>query len=127
LKDCKMDRISENPEIEERIEDDIVVDAYGEYERAVGWRCYLDDNLHFPFKAECIAERQVSPLKRGEKIEVVGMIDDGDELGEMFVEIKWKGRKLGVPLAQISPIETDEETAHAIETWHYWTARGYCF
>jgi len=122
-----MDRISENPEIEERIENDIVVDAYGEYERAVGWRCYLDDNLHFPFKAECIAERQVSPLKKGEKIEVVGMIDDGDELGEMFVEIKWKGRKLGVPLAQISPIETDEETAHAIETWHYWTARGYCF
>ena len=122
-----MDRIPENPEIEERIENEIVVDAYDEYERAAGWRCYLDDNLHFPFKAECIAERQVSPLEKGEKIEVVGMIDDGDELGEIVVEIKWKGRMSGVPLAQISPLEADEETAQTIETWHYWTARGYRF
>ncbi len=122
-----MGRIPENPEIEERIENEIVIDAYDEYERAAGWRCYLNDNLHFPFIAECIAERQVSPLEKGEKIEVVGMIDDGDELGEIFVEIKWKGRMSGVPLAQISPLEADEETAQTIETWHYWTARGYRF
>ena len=121
-----MDRIPENPEIEERIIFEIVVDAYDEYERAVGWR-YLDDNLQFPFKAECIAERQVSPLEKGEKVEVVGMIDDGDELSEMFVEIKWKGRKMGVPLTQISPINTAEETVQAVEAWHYWKARGYCF
>jgi hypothetical protein len=102
-----MDRIPENSEIEERIAFEIVVDAYDEYERAVGWRCYLDDNLQFPFKAECIAERQVSPLEKGEKVEVIGMIDDGDELSEMFVEIKWKSRKMGVPLAQIFPINAD--------------------
>jgi hypothetical protein len=122
-----MDRIPENPEIEERIAFEIVVDAYDEYERAVGWRCYFDDNLQFPFKAECIAERQVSPLEKGEKVEVIGMVDEGDELGEMFVEIKWKGRKMGVPLTQISPINADEETVQAVETWHYWKARGYCF
>ena len=122
-----MERIAENPEIEELITFEIVVDAYDEYERAVGWRCYLDDNLDFPFKAECIAERQVSPLKKGEKVEVVGMIDDGDDLSEMFVETKWKGRKMGVPLAQISPLDANEETVQAVEAWHYWSARGYNF
>jgi hypothetical protein len=122
-----MERIAENPEIEERIAYEIVVDAYDEYERATGWRCYLGDNLQFPFKAECTAERQISPLEKGEKVEVVGLIDDGDDLSEIFVEIKWKGRKMGIPLAQISPIETDEETAQAVEAWHYWKARGYSF
>lgn len=118
---------AKNSEIEERIENEIVVDAYGEYERATGWRCYLGDNLYFPFTAECVAEKRVSPLEKGEKVEVVGLIDDGDELGEIFVEINWKNRTLGIPLDQIFPIDADEETVQAVETWHYWTARNYRF
>jgi hypothetical protein len=54
-------------EIEEareyRIEMEIVVDAYGEEERAMGWYCHLQDNLTFPFPARCIAERMISPSK----------------------------------------------------------------
>jgi hypothetical protein len=34
---------------EYRIEMEIVVDAYGEEERAMGWYCYLQDKLTFPF------------------------------------------------------------------------------
>lgn len=41
-----------NSEIENRIEMEIVVDAYDESERAMGWYYYLQDNLNVPFKAE---------------------------------------------------------------------------
>jgi len=34
---------------EERISMEIVVDAYNEQERAMGWYCYLEDTLSFPF------------------------------------------------------------------------------
>jgi hypothetical protein len=38
---------------EHRIIFDIVVDAYGEDERAMGWYYYLEDKLHVPFAARC--------------------------------------------------------------------------
>ncbi|MFZ1061286.1 MAG: calcium-binding protein [Candidatus Rokuibacteriota bacterium] len=39
---------------------EIVVDAYDEQERAMGWYYYLQDQLRFPFTATCIAKRSIS-------------------------------------------------------------------
>ena len=73
-----------NREIENRIEMEIVVDAYDESERAMGWYYYLQDNLAMPFKAECIQLVSTSPLKMGEIIEVVAM-DSEESCGyDMF-------------------------------------------
>ena len=58
---------------EERISMEIVVDAYNEEERAMGWYCYLEDKLGFPFLTRCIKERPISPLRVGDEVEVVGM------------------------------------------------------
>ncbi len=46
---------------------------------------------------------------------------------EMFVTVKWQGRELDVPLAQIEVIDGDDETREAVEDWHYWIDRGYGF
>jgi Calcium binding len=51
---------------------DIVVDAYGEEERALSWYYYLEENLSFPFRARCMTVRSISPLQVGEEVEVVG-------------------------------------------------------
>lgn len=112
---------------ERRIEQEIVVDAYASDERAIGWHCYLDDKLRFPFKAKCIAVRGISPLKKGEEVEVLGIAPEDDCMREMFVLIRFAGRKLGVPLAQLEPVETDEETRKGIEDWRYWLTMGYQF
>ena len=50
---------------EQRIQMEIVVDAYDAEEQASGWYNYLSDTLHFPFLARCIAERATSPLRVG--------------------------------------------------------------
>ena len=113
---------------EERIEMEAVVDCYNETERFTGWFCYLEDKLEFPFRARCIARRDISPLKKGEEATVIGMLDeDCDSPSEIFVRIKWQERELGVPLAQLKGIGVSNETAQAIADWHYWCARGYCF
>ena len=52
---------------EERIDMEIVVDAYGEGERAIGWHCYLQDSITFLFKAECLTMRKTSPLRQGDE------------------------------------------------------------
>lgn len=112
---------------EERIDNEAVVDAYDEEERAIGWYCYLDGNLAFPFKAECITERKTSPLRKGEKVKVLDMSPEDDCMKEIFVQIEWQGREMGVPLAQLKPIAVDPQTQEAVEDWHYWIDMGYEF
>ena len=112
---------------EDRIALEIVVDAYDEHERAVGWYYYLEDNLAFPFKAKSKARREISPLKRGEEVEVVGMPSQDECEREMFVTVEWEKRTLAVPLSQLEGIDVEEDTRQVIEDWHYWVRRGYEF
>lgn len=107
---------------------EIVVDCYNDSERYSGWMCHLEDKLKFPFRARCVAPRKLSPLKAGEEVEVLGMLDeDWDEPSEILVKARWQGRELGLPLAQLEGIEVGAETAEVIADWHYWCARGYHF
>src|SRR5437763_6384835 len=48
---------------EERIRNEIVVDAYGSEEQAMGWYAYLEGTLEFPFRVRCRVERAISPLR----------------------------------------------------------------
>ena len=41
---------------------EVVVDCYDEHERAMGWYYYLDGHLQFPFTANCVTRRAISPL-----------------------------------------------------------------
>lgn len=122
-----MPRPAEQPAREERIRNEIVVDAYDETERASSWYCYLQDSLIFPFRARCVMSRATSPLRRDEMAEVIDLADDGECGHEMFVTVRWRDLVLAVPLAQLQPVAVDEETAEAVEDWHYWVARGYEF
>ena len=110
---------------EERISMEIIVDAYGPEEQALGWYYYLEENLHFPFSARCIAHRSISPLKLGEKVEVVGMPPEEECEHDMFVLIRRKSDKFGVPLIQLEGVDVDEDTKQVIEDWHYWVKQGY--
>jgi hypothetical protein len=115
----------DDEEREERINNEIIVDAYGPEEQALGWYYYLEEHLHFPFTARCIAQRAISPLKVGEQVQVVGMPPEEDCEHNMFVLIRRKSDQFGVPLIQLEGVNVDEETRQAIGDWHYWMKRGY--
>jgi hypothetical protein len=83
----------------------------------MSWYYYLEGKISFPFRARCVAANAVSPLRKGETVEVFRMaIEDACE-HNMFVQIRWWGRKMAVP---------DESTKEAIGDWHYWVSQGYC-
>ncbi|MBK5940993.1 calcium-binding protein [Halochromatium roseum] len=111
-------------EREERIAMKVLVDTYDDQEAIAGWSCYLDDKLSFPFQARCIKESQRSPLKLGEPVQVLAMINDDECLTDMAVEVEWAGSTCGVPLSHLQGIDVDEDTAEAIADWHYWLATG---
>ena len=112
---------------ERRIHQDIVVDAHDAQEQAMGWYYYLEDQLRFPFSAKCIAPRAISPLRKGQEVNVVGLAPAEECEREMFVTIAWEDRTLAVPLAQLEADRPDKATRQAVADWHYWVNQGYGF
>jgi hypothetical protein len=121
-----MSKAKKNAERERRIEMEIIVDANGPEEQAMGWYCYLEEKLQFPFTATCVAERAISPLHKGDEIEILEMAPEEECQHEMFVMMRWERRGLAIPLSQVKPIsETDEDTREAVADWLYWVDQGY--
>lgn len=117
-----------NNEREERITMEIIVDAYGPEEQAMGWYYYLEETIQFPFTAKCKSRRQTSPIKAGEIVEVIGMADESECEREMFVLIRWDDGTLAIPLGQLEPDEPkNDDTVQAVEDWDYWISMGYQF
>ena len=123
-----MKQIAEDREREDRIINEIIVDAYGEEEHAMGWYYYLQDTISWPFKAECVIKINSSPLEPGEKVSVKKLASEDDCMRDVYVMISWNSRNLAVPLSQLSPYDTDDDdTIQAVEDWCYWCQRGYQF
>jgi hypothetical protein len=110
---------------EQRIHNEILIDAYSPEEQALSWYYYLENALAFPFVARCTHERLTSPLQVDDEVEVVGMPPEEVCAHEIFVLTAWEARTLAVPLAQLEGTTANAETAGAIADWHYWLARGY--
>lgn len=119
-----MKRPRRDPVREDRIENEAIVDARPE-EQAMGWYYYLENKIGFPFPAKCIAADVVSPLRKDETVEVARMAPGKNCEHDMFVLVRWQGRKMAVRLSQLVAINADESTEEAIGDWHYWVARGY--
>jgi len=112
---------------EQRIQQEIVVDAHNAEEQAMGWYYYLEEQLGFPFRAKCIAPRAISPLRKGQEVEVVGLAPAEECEREMFITVTWEDRTLALPLAQLKTTQADKATRQAVEDWHYWVDQGYEF
>ena len=122
-----MKKRKKDPIREDRIDNQAIVDAYGPEERAMGWYYYLESQLRFPFQARCIVAKVVSPLSKGETVQVLRMAPEEACSADMLVLIRWQGRRLAVPLSQLAALHVDQSTADAIGDWHYWIAQGYRF
>jgi hypothetical protein len=108
------EKLKDNKSVEDRITMEIIVDAYNEEERAMGWYYYLQGKITFPFLGECIEQRSISPLKSNQRVTVIGMASEDECLHEMFVETEYNDESLCIPLAQITPISKDENTRQAV-------------
>jgi len=122
LAKSKKDSVREN-----RISDDVIVDACGSEERAMGWHYYLDNTIRFPFRAKCIDSKIVSPLRKGETVEVRRMAPEDACATDMLVLVRWQNDNLAVPLSQLTAVDPEAATMEAINDWHYWLSQGYSF
>jgi hypothetical protein len=94
-----MKRPKRDPMREDRIHNEAIVDA-SPGEQAMSWYHYLESKISFPFQAKCLATKVVSPLRKGETVEVVRMAPDEVCEHDMLVLVRWQGRTMAAPLAQ---------------------------
>ncbi|HEY4479559.1 MAG TPA: calcium-binding protein [Candidatus Paceibacterota bacterium] len=119
--------VKKNNVREQRIIYEIVVDAYGSEEQALGWYYYIENALEFPFHAICISTRANSPLRKEEVVKVIGMPAEKDCTQEVLVTIEFCDHTMSVPLCQLKPLSVAPNARKAIDDWQYWVARGYQF
>jgi len=115
------------PRREERIDQEIIVDAYSPQERALSWYYHLEQRLRFPFRAKCTRFTATSPLRVGQIITITGMAAEEDCDSDMNVLTRLDRRSIAVSLSQLEPIQVNADTAEAIADWHYWRRKGYQF
>ena len=53
----------------------------------MSWYYYLEGKITFPFQARCVAAKAVSPLRKGEAVEVLRMAAEGACEHDMLVPI----------------------------------------
>jgi hypothetical protein len=107
-----MKRPKRNPVREDRIYNEAIVDARPE-EQAMSWYYYLEGKISFPFQARCVAANAVSPLRKGETVEVLRMaVADACE-HDMFVQtVGWSGKWQSLSLNCAPSIQTNQPKKH---------------
>ncbi|MEO1095398.1 MAG: calcium-binding protein [Cyanobacteria bacterium J06638_28] len=108
---------------EQRIANEIVVDAYSSEEVAMGWYYYLENTFQFPFVAIWMS----SEGKDGDAVEVLGMAEEEECTQAILVAIGFEGDVFTVPLLKLKAPEASAKTQEAIADWHYWVNQGYEF
>lgn len=119
-----------DPIRENRIEDEIVVDAYGEEERAMGWYYYLQDRITFPFLAKWKKTTKKTGAIAEKEVEVLDMASAEDCESNMYVEVAYIDKDDDTFTAKLSDIEAinpDPDTEEALADWKYWIDMNYGF
>ncbi|MBU1667767.1 calcium-binding protein [bacterium] len=114
-----------NQSRKDRIEDEVIVDCYDEYEMAMGWFYYLHDNLNFPFKASILENGKISSLQKGDVVKVTELVNSDENDVSIYnfvatVGIEKDEHIYDIPLEMIRGIDCDEGTCEVIEDWRYW-------
>ena len=106
-----------DPIRESRIVYEIIVDAYDETERALGWYYYLQDKITFPFLATWQKKIKKTGQIKETEVEVIGMASEENCERDMYVEVALMEEKEDIFTARLSDIKAnnpDPATAEAL-------------
>lgn len=108
-------------EMQNKIDYEIIVDCYDEYEISMGWYYYMEESLKFPFKAMVKLKMAHGKMKLTEII-VTGLASDEEGfMGNDFdLEMLAAEHLSNVSYSQLSKIKETDETLEALAVWDYW-------
>ena len=111
-------------EMRHKIDNEIIVDCYDDYEVNMGWYYFFEDTLEFPFEAETVVKYR-NGKKQLTKIDVLGVAtEEGDfaELSEISFEVSPKDSDLvmEIGVSKLKKIKGSKENKEVFELWDFW-------
>ena len=108
-------------EIRDKIDYEIIVDAYEEYEMSTGWHCTFDETLVFPFYAMAQLKKKGGGVE-SKRVKIVGLHSDAEGFTEkdFQLEMEQGGYLVPIEYSKLSDIEAGEETLEMFQIWDFW-------
>lgn len=111
-------------EIQDRIENEIIVDCYDEYEMSMGWYTYMQDSLGFPFKATAALKKTDGSTEKKEVKIIALASDEGAFLTKDFdLEMEHGAYLQKIEYSKLSDIKASAQTLEALEAWDAWVGK----
>lgn len=109
-----------NEEMQYRIDYEIIVDAYDDYEQSMGWFYLFEETLEFPFTATALLKKRDGTTE-SKSVNVVGL--DSKEEGfrdNDFNLVMEQGAYIRpIAYSALSDIRASEATLQAFQIWDF--------
>ena len=114
-----------NDEIRHRIDYEILVDCYDEYEASTAWFTYFDDTLEFPFQATASLKKRDGSVEQTE-VTVLGLASDSDAFlgSDFYLTIEHGSHEVHISYSQLANVRALEATLEAFQVWEYQKENG---
>ena len=109
-----------NEEMQYKIDYEIIVDAYDEYEQSAGWCIFFQDTLEFPFTATAQLKKRDGSTE-SKLVKITGLSSKEDDfMGDDFNLEMEQGQYLRpVAYSALNDIQASNETMEAFQIWDF--------
>lgn len=110
--------------IKYKIDYEIIVDCYDEYEVSMGWYYFMEETVKFPFRATAKFKKRNGSIEQKE-IEIIGLASDeeGFMKNDFDLEIEVGEHISTIAYSKLSNIKASQETIDAFTIWNHWISR----
>ena len=107
-------------EMQEKIDDEIIVDAYDEYEQSMGWFYFFDETLENPFTATAQLKKRDGTTE-SKQVKVVGLASKEEDFTNKDFNLEIEQGQYLRPIAYsaLSAIKASDETLEAFGIWDF--------
>lgn len=113
-------------EIQYKIDYEIIVDCYDDYEMSMGWYTYFDETLAFPFKATAELKKRDGSIETT-VVKIVSMAsdEDGFKEGDFYLDMENADYINKIAYSKLSNLKASDETMEAFEVWDFWIEKRF--
>lgn len=108
-------------EIQHKIDYEIVVDCYDDYEVATGWLITMSEELEFPFEAMAELKKKDGSTEH-KTVQIVSLESDEDDFqgNDFFLNMEHGEYIVPIAYSQLSNIVASEQTLELFQCWNHW-------
>lgn len=107
-------------EMQEKIDYEIIVDAYDEYEQSMGWFYFFEETLEFPFMATAQLKKRDGTME-SKRVKLVGLASKEEDFMNSDFNLEMEQGQYLRPVAYsaLSDVKASDETLEAFQIWDF--------